>query len=94
MNLVKPDDYFGAQRFFGAEGDEEGVHVILHPEETAEEIMEVELTVETNIEDTIPPALKEAMMDFILTGAVNTTGVNKERASIRSIIPCLYMLAD
>jgi hypothetical protein len=70
MNLVKPDDYFGAQRFFGAEGDEEGVHVILHPEETAEEIMEVELTVETNIEDTIPPALKEAMMDFILTGAV------------------------
>lgn len=70
MNLAKPDDYFGAQRFFGAEGDEEGAYVILHAEETAEEIMEVELTVETNIEETIPAALKEAMMDFVLTGAL------------------------
>lgn len=70
MNLSKPDDYFGAERFFGTEGDGEGIHVILHPEDTAEEIMQVEMNVETNISDVVPSGLQEAMLDFILTGAV------------------------
>ena len=70
MNLSKPDDYFGAERFFGTEGDDEGIHVILHPEDTAEEIMQVEMNVETNIQDVVPSGLQEAMLDFILTGAV------------------------
>ena len=70
MNLAKPDDYFGAERFFGAEGEEEGIHVILHHEDTAEEIKQVEKTVESNIQDVVPMALQEAMLDFILTGIV------------------------
>ena len=70
MNLSKPDDYFGAERFFGTEGDDEGIHVILHPEDTAEEIMQVEMNVETNIQDVVPSGLQEAMLDFILTGAI------------------------
>ena len=70
MNLAKPDDYFGAERFFGTEGEEEGIHVILHPEDTAEEIKQVEKTVESNIQDVVPVALQEAMLDFILTGIV------------------------
>jgi len=48
MNLSKPDDYFGAERFFGTEGDDEGLHVILHPEDTAEEIRQVEMNIDTN----------------------------------------------
>ena len=70
MNLSKPDDYFGAERFFGTEGDDEGLHVILHPEDTAEEIMQVEMNIDTNIQDVVPSGLQEAMLDFILTGAV------------------------
>ena len=73
MNLSRPDDYFGAERFFGDNGGddgEDGLHVILHPEDTAEEIMQVEMNVETNIEDVVPSGLQEAMLDFILTGAV------------------------
>jgi hypothetical protein len=70
LNLSKPDDYFGAERFFGTDGDEEGIHVILHPEDTAVEIMQVEMNVETNIQDLVPPGLQEAMLDFVLTGAV------------------------
>jgi len=70
MNLAKPDDYFGAERFFGAEGEEEGIHTILHPEDTAEDIMQVEKTVESNIQDIVPMALQEAILDFILTGIV------------------------
>jgi hypothetical protein len=69
MNLAKPDDYFGAKNFFGTE-DNEGHHVSLHPEDTAEEIMEVELTVESNIAEVTPNALKVAIMDFVLTGAL------------------------
>ena len=69
MNLAKPDDYFGAERFFGAE-DNEGLHVVLHPADTAEQIMKVELTIESNIDEAVPKALKEAMMDFVLTGAL------------------------
>ena len=70
MNLVRPDGYFGAERFFGVESNDEGKHVIIHPEETAEEIMKVELNIETNISDVVPNALKLSMMDFILTGVV------------------------
>ena len=72
MNLSRPDDYFGAERFFGENGDdgEDGLHVILHPEDTSEEIMQVEMNVETNIQDVVPSGLQEAMLDFILTGAV------------------------
>lgn len=70
MNLSKPDDYFGAERFFGSDGDDEGIHVILHPEDTAEEIKQVEMNIETNIQDVVPSGLQEAMLDFILTGAV------------------------
>ena len=70
MNLIRPDGYFGAERFFGREANEEGQHVILHPEETAEEIMKVEMNIETNISDVVPKALKLSMIDFILTGVV------------------------
>ncbi len=83
MNLSKPDDYFGAERFFGSEADEEGLHVILHPEDTAEDIMQVELNVETNIHDVVPSGLHEAMHDFILTGAVK----HHRRQQGRSISP-------
>ena len=70
MNLVRHDGYFGAERFFGREANEEGQHVILHPEETAEEIMKVEMNIETNISDVVPKALKLSMIDFILTGVI------------------------
>lgn len=73
MNLSRPDDYFGAERFFGENGGddgEDGLHVILHPEDTAEEIKQAEMDIETKIADVVPLGLQEAMVDFILTGVV------------------------
>jgi len=69
MNLAKPKGYFGADVFFGTE-DNEGNYVVLHPENTAEELMEAAIEVESKIEEVVPLALKKAMMDFILTGVL------------------------
>ena len=94
MNLSKPDDYFGAERFFGTEGDDEGIHVILHPEDTAEEIMQVEMNVETNIQDVVPSGLQEAMLDFILTGAVKHHRRQQGNPSTLCTTPCWFTSAD
>ena len=69
MNLAKPKGYFGADVFFGTE-DNEGHYVVLHPENTATELMEAEIEIESKIEEVVPLALKKAMMDFILTGVL------------------------
>lgn len=69
MNLAKPKGYFGADVFFGTE-ENEGNYVVLHPESTAEELLGTEIKIDSKIEQVVPIALKNAIMDFVLTGVV------------------------
>ena len=96
MNLSRPDDYFGAERFFGENGGddgEDGLHVILHPEDTSEEIMQVEMNVETNIQTSCPPDSKKRCSTSFSLALSNIIDDNRGNQSTLCTTPCWFTSA-
>jgi len=72
VSLPEPKGYFGAEKFFGGIYDfEEGsTHTVSVAEEEVEKAFEMDINPDSTREANVPESLKNAMLDFILTGLV------------------------
>ncbi len=72
ISLPEPKGYFGAEKFFGGIYDpEEGsIHTVPVGEEEVKRAFEMDIDPDSTREASVPESLKEAMLDFILTGIV------------------------
>lgn len=72
ISLPEPKGYFGAERFFGGLDDPEqgSNHTIPIPEVEIERALEMDIDPDSTREASVPESLKDAMLDFIVTGLV------------------------
>jgi hypothetical protein len=72
ISLPEPKGYFGAEKFFGGLDDpEQGTfHTIPVAEEEVDKAYQMDIDPDSTREANVPESLKNAMLDFILTGLV------------------------
>lgn len=72
ISLPEPKGYFGAERFFGGIDDPEqgSNHTVSVAEEEVDMAFQMDIDPNSTREASVPESLKNAMLDFILTGLV------------------------
>lgn len=72
ISLPEPKGYFGAERFFGGIDDPEqgSTHTVSVAEEEVDMAFQMDINPDSTREASVPESLKNAMLDFILTGLV------------------------